>query len=39
MAARPSRSAGETIDGIVALAMALDRLKHQPEGLDVVGWI
>ena len=35
---RPSRAAGENIDAIVALAMALDRLEHQPQGLEVVGW-
>jgi len=35
---RPSRSAGLNIDAIVALAMALDRLENQPQGLEVVGW-
>ncbi len=35
---RPSRSEGLNIDAIVALAMALDRLEHQPQGLEVVGW-
>ena len=35
---RPSRSAGENIDAVIALAMALDRLEHQPQGLEVVGW-
>ena len=35
---RPSRSAGVNIDAIVALAMALDRLENQPQGLEVVGW-
>ena len=36
---RPSRAAGVNIDAIVALAMALDRRDHQPEGLEVVGWM
>ena len=35
---RPSRAAGENIDAIVALAMALDRHDNQPEGLEVVGY-
>ena len=35
---RPSRSAGQNIDAIVALAMALDRLENQPQRLEVVGW-
>lgn len=35
---RPSRSAGVNIDAVVALAMALDRLENQPQGLEVVGW-
>ena len=35
---RPSRAAGQNIDAIVALAMALDRLENQPQGLEVVGW-
>lgn len=35
---RPSRSAGLNIDAIIALAMALDRLENQPQGLEVVGW-
>ena len=35
---RPSRAAGENIDAIVALAMALDRQDNQPEGLEVVGY-
>ncbi len=36
---RPSRAAGENIDAIIALAMALDRRDHQPAGLEVVGWM
>lgn len=36
---RPSRAAGKNIDAIVALAMGLDRVEHQPEGLELVGWM
>jgi hypothetical protein len=36
---RPSRSAGQNIDAVIALAMALDRTEHQPQGLALVGWI
>ena len=35
---RPSRSAGENIDAVIALAMAFDRFENQPTPLEVVGW-
>ena len=35
---RPSRTAGDNIDAIVALAMAVDRAEHRSAGLEVVGY-
>lgn len=36
---RPSRSAGENIDALIALAMALDACDHQPEPVQLLGWL
>jgi hypothetical protein len=29
----------ETVDGVVALAMALDRAEHKPEPVRLLGWL
>jgi phage terminase large subunit-like protein len=37
--ASPTESRRVNIDGVVALAMAVDQLEHQPEPMTVVGWM
>lgn len=36
---RPSRSPEDAIDGLIALAMALDRAEARAEPVELVGWI
>jgi len=36
---RPSRSPEDAIDGLIALAMALDRAEQQPEPVRLIGWV
>ncbi|HXH89706.1 MAG TPA: terminase large subunit [Gaiellaceae bacterium] len=36
---RPGTSAGEQVDGLIALAMALDRAEHVEQPVRLLGWL
>jgi phage terminase large subunit-like protein len=36
---RPGQGPGEQVDGVLALAMALDRASYKPAEVKLLGWI
>jgi hypothetical protein len=36
---RPGEGPGEQVDGVLALAMALDRASYKPEPVKLFGWL